>query len=162
MIEGDPRHCPDGVYYLRYAQGGKRVWQNVGADPQLAQLARDKRQRVLDAEAVGVATIDSEAQPKTMLATAIVTYIEDTGFTKAPKTATAYAESLRGFAESTAKKYLEDLERRDVLGYMAYLRRRGNVPRTVHSRLIFLRTFFRAHSLLLPLQKGDWPSYTEK
>ncbi len=162
MLDGRPQHCPDGVYHLRYAKGGKRVWENVGADPQLASLAREKRQRVMEALAAGVAVAGEHSKAKTLFSDDIVAYLEDVRFTKSAKTAEAYRETMRGFAESTGKKYLNDLDRKDVLGYMAYLREKNNVPRTVHNRLIFLRTFFRAHGLLLPIGKGDWPAYTDK
>lgn len=45
---------------------------------------------------------------------------------------------------------------------MISLRHRGNTPRTSYNQLIFLRTFFRAHGLSLPVQKGNWPSYTDR
>lgn len=162
LVDGQPQHCPGGVYHLRYAVAGKRVWENVGPDPQLALLARERKQRAMDAVAAGVAVADEDRKRKTRLADAIAAYLEDTRFTKSAKTAVAYGETMRGFAESVTKSYLEDLERKDVLCYMAYLRDRKNAPRTIFNRLIFLRTFFRAHGLTLPINKGDWPNYTEK
>lgn len=39
--------------------------------------------------------------PKSVLSEAIAAYLQDTRLTKATKTVEAYAETMRGFAEST-------------------------------------------------------------
>lgn len=49
-----------------------------------------------------------------------------------------------------------------MLRYVQHLRARGSAPRTIHNRLVYLRTFLRSHNLVLPLAKDDWPKYTEK
>ncbi len=162
LIDGQAQHCPRGVYSLRYASDGKRVWEDVGADPQLALLAKERKQRALDAQAAGVQLAEAEHKPKTALSEAVASFLEDTRLTKASKIAEAYTETLRTFAEHAAKKHLEDVDRKDVLRYMARLKGKGNAPRTIHNRITFLRTFFRAHGMALPVSKGDWPTYTEK
>jgi hypothetical protein len=40
VVDGKPEHHPEGVYNLRYLKAGKRVWDAVGADPQLAVTAK--------------------------------------------------------------------------------------------------------------------------
>jgi hypothetical protein len=40
LVDGKPEHHPEGVYNLRYLKAGKRVWDAVGADPQLALTAK--------------------------------------------------------------------------------------------------------------------------
>ena len=37
--ESDSRHHPEGVYYLRFLQNGKRVWKSVGREPDAALTA---------------------------------------------------------------------------------------------------------------------------
>ncbi len=124
-------------------KNGKRVWEKIGADPQLTFLVHEKKYRMIEALAVGVAIADEDSKPKILLAEDVAAYLEDVRCIKSAETAEAYRETMRGFAESTGKKYLNDLARKDVLGQMAYLREKNNVPRTVHNRLIFLRTFLR-------------------
>jgi hypothetical protein len=34
FVDSKPEHHPEGVYHLRYLNGGKRVWDAVGSDPQ--------------------------------------------------------------------------------------------------------------------------------
>ncbi len=162
LIDGQPQHCPGATYTLRYAANRKRVWEDVGSDPQLALLVRDRKQRAMDARAAGVLLAESEHTPKSPLTEAIAGFLDDTRLTKSAKTAEAYGETLQTFAESAGKKHLEDLDRKDVLRYIARLKEKGNAPRTIHNRITFLRAFFRAHNAALPISRGDWPTYTEK
>jgi len=32
LIDGQPEHHPEGIYYLRFLRSGKRVWEAVGSD----------------------------------------------------------------------------------------------------------------------------------
>ena len=162
IVDGQPQHCPGAIYSLRYASDGKRVWEDVGADAQLALLAKERKQRAMDAQAAGVLLGGAERKPRTPLTEAIADYLDDTRLTKSAKTAEAYGETLRTFADSVASKHLEDLGRKDVLRYIARLKEKGNAPRTIYNRITFLRTFFRAHGATLPMTRGDWPTYTEK
>ncbi len=150
------------MYALRYTAGGKRVWEDVGSDPQLALPAKERKQRAMAARAAGVAVVGDECHSKSRLAEAIEAFLEDTRLTKAPKTAAAHGETLHGLAISMDVRYLDDLGRREVLRYIQHLRGRGNAPRTIHNRLVFLRTFLRSHNFVMPIAKGDWPKYTEK
>ena len=54
LIDGKPRHHPEGVYYLRYTTGGKRRWERVGADPSLALVRLQLRDYALQAESLGL------------------------------------------------------------------------------------------------------------
>lgn len=39
QVDGALSHDPEGIYYLRYLRQGKRVWESVGVDADLATLA---------------------------------------------------------------------------------------------------------------------------
>src|SRR5271165_279491 len=56
----------------------------------------------------------------------------------------------------------EQIDRRDVLNYLAHLKQSGNVPRTVSNYADFLKIFFNHHTLTWPLKKTDQVKYTEK
>jgi hypothetical protein len=32
LVEGQAEHHPEGIYYLRFLRGRKRVWQAIGAE----------------------------------------------------------------------------------------------------------------------------------
>jgi hypothetical protein len=55
IVDGKAVHHPEGKYFLRYAKNGKRIWEpiDVGNDPQLALAEREKREKSLEAQAVG-------------------------------------------------------------------------------------------------------------
>ena len=56
MVEGKPEHHPEGVYVLRYMQGGRRIWDTIGPDPQLAVTAKLKIEHSIQATALGLST----------------------------------------------------------------------------------------------------------
>jgi hypothetical protein len=56
------------------------------------------------------------------LAKAVAEFLEETKLTKKPKTLAAYTTALDYFTESCPKQYLEDIERRDLLKFSAFLR----------------------------------------
>jgi hypothetical protein len=65
------------------------------------------------------------------IATASTEYLQEIKLTKKPKTFAAYFKSLDYFSESCPKIYLEDLERRDLLNFAAFLRDEKELhPRT--------------------------------
>jgi hypothetical protein len=58
FTNGKPEHHPEGCYFVRCAgPGGKRVWENVGTDWQLALDAQRRKAKALDAEAAGVEVV---------------------------------------------------------------------------------------------------------
>ena len=55
------------------------------------------------------------------LAAAVSVYLEETKLTKKPKTVAAYTTALNYFTESCPKLFLEDIERKDLLKFCAFL-----------------------------------------
>jgi hypothetical protein len=53
---------------------------------------------------------------------AVADYLDEIKLTKKSKTFKAYTTALNYFTESCHKLYLEDIERRDLLAYSAFLR----------------------------------------
>ena len=74
-----PGHYPDSVYHLRYLKQGKRVWEPVGSDAQLARIAKLRREKALEAIAAGVAIAEDRLTlPKsTTLKEAVTEYLEE-------------------------------------------------------------------------------------
>jgi hypothetical protein len=66
------------------------------------------------------------------LATAVDDFLEDTKLTKKSKTLAAYTTSLSYFIESCPKQFLEEIERKDLLKFAAFLRDdKDQAPRKV-------------------------------
>jgi integrase/recombinase XerD len=99
---------------------------------------------------------------KTNLRESIAEYLADTAAGKSRKTLYAYTRTLNVFAETCSKRYMEQIDRRDLLNYIAHLRQSGNVPRTIANRVNFLKIFFNLKKIAWPLEKTDRIKYTEK
>ena len=61
-VNGVPQHVRDGIYSLRYQLHGKRKWDPVGADAQLALTKKIQRERILAAQAAGGLVTDQVAE----------------------------------------------------------------------------------------------------
>jgi len=57
IVGGVPRHSPEGSYVLRYNVGSKRVWDMVGADPELANAAFNRKTIELQAGQHGISIV---------------------------------------------------------------------------------------------------------
>jgi hypothetical protein len=54
LIDGKPVFRDEGVYYLRYNLAGKRIWQPIGSDASLAQVALQRKTVELQAVNLGL------------------------------------------------------------------------------------------------------------
>ena len=54
------------------------------------------------------------------------------------------------------------MTRRDILKYIAELKRQGCEPRTVANQISFLKAFFNRWKIAWPMEKTDKVRYTEK
>lgn len=161
LISGKPQHHPEGCYFLRYADAtGKRLWENVGKDWQLAQDAQRKKERALAAEAVGVQVIHDSG--KRRIADEVKTYLGEIKAHRSKRTYDAYLLTLTIFQQAATTTYLEDISREDVLAFVQVLRDDECAPRTVFNRVRYLMTFIKRCKLPLPLQKYEYPKYTRK
>ncbi|MDE3162965.1 MAG: phage integrase N-terminal SAM-like domain-containing protein [Acidobacteriota bacterium] len=81
---------------------------------------------------------------------------------KSRKTHPAYSITLQGFAEACEAETLEELTRHDLLAYVGMLRDDHLTPRTIASRLSFLKTLSHHFEVAWPLMKTDRVKLTEK
>jgi integrase/recombinase XerD len=164
LIQGNAEHHPEGTYFLRYGKNGKRVWERVGNDAQLALTAKQKREKSLEAKAVGVELVEDApvAGKQTPLTEAVAEYLAEVKNSKAIKTYLAYSLTLRQFREAVRQESLEAIDRKDVLTFIAFMRSKGNGPRTIANRVAYLKGFFHRFGLNSPLLKTDKVRYTEK
>jgi len=164
LVRGCSEHHPEGVYHLRYLKGGKRIWDDVGSDPQLAMTAKLKVEHRLMSISLGLAEPDPVARDagRTNLVEAMAEYLDDIAQAKSKNTLYAYTRTLRVFAASCREVYMERIDRRDILNYHNHLKESGNVPRTISNYSNFLKIFFNHKKLAWPLLKTDRVKYTEK
>jgi integrase/recombinase XerD len=178
----------NGVYQLRYRRDGKRVWEAVGTEADVALLRLRKKIREFeDAELCPPPTpVAAPAHPlhlptvvqKRPLATCITKYLTEIKEHREPKTYAAYRSGLLSFAcdlfankddltleslgKLTSEMFIEDLNRDHALAWIAALRRGGNQPRTLYNRAHNLNIFMHHFGLPSLLNKKDKPKFTEK
>ena len=90
------------------------------------------------------------------LATAVAQFLEETKLTKKPKTLAAYTTSLDYFTESCPKQYLEDIERRDLLKFAAFLRdEKEQAPRSCWNKFSNVMSFLKVNGIRGLAKKTD-------
>src|SRR5712692_2117985 len=163
-VNGKEERHPEGAYYLEWWAGGKRIRLSVGKDASDANARRLHKEAELNAVNNGVTVVPENGQNgHRSLAVAVTGFLDETKLTKKPKTYAAYSTALRYFQESCPKIYLEDIERKDLLKFSAFLRdEKEQAPRSVYNKFENVMTFLKAHGLRGLVGKNDWPRFVEE
>jgi len=159
----EERH-PEGAYYLEWREGAKRVRVSVGKDAQDAAAQRLRKEAELNAKNHGVVVVPPSAKNgHRLLSAAITEWLAEIKLTKKPKTFAAYSNGLGYFAESCDRQYVEDVERRDLLSFAAYLRDEKELaPQTCHNRFRYVVSFLKSCGIRNLAHKNDWPQFVEE
>jgi integrase len=161
LVNGQPERHPEGAYYIEWHGDGKRIRLSVGKDAADASAMRLRKETELNN---GDATVPENPQNgHRSVAVAVAEYLEETTLTKKPKTLSAYTTALSYFTESCHKLNLEDIDRKDLLKFCAFLRDdKKQSPRSVYNKFENLMAFLKAHGIRGLVGKNDWPRYTEE
>jgi integrase/recombinase XerD len=90
-------------------------------------------------------------------------FLDETKLTKKSKTYAAYSTALKYFQESCHRLYLEDIERKDLLKFSAFLRdEKEQAPRSVYNKFENVMTFLKACGIRGLVTKNDWPRFVEE
>jgi integrase len=164
LVAGKVEHHPEGVYHLRYAKGDQRIWEPVGKDPNAAIAAKLRREHVFKAKEMGlvVAEESNGSDSRLELASAIADYITETKATRSSKTASGRAYELGLFQQCCTKMYLDQIDRRDLMDFVAAQREQGYSDRTIYNRFESVVIFLKAQGIRGLVSKQDWPKYVEE
>ena len=164
LVNGEEERHPEGAYYLEWREGTKRVRVSVGKDAQDAAAQRLRKEAELNAKNHGVAVTPTPSNNgHRVLSAAIAEWLAEIKLTKKPKTFAAYSKGLGYFAESCNKQYVEDVERRDLLAFTAYLRDNKELaPQTCHNRFRYVVSFLKWCNIRNLAHKNDWPQFVEE
>ena len=163
MVNGKPETHKEGAYYLEWREGAKRVRLSVGKDPADASARRQRKEAELNAVNNGVAVVPEGKDDHRSLAGAVADYLADVKLTHKPRSYAAYNTALVYFMESCHKLNLEEVERRDLLKFSAFLRDdKDQAPRTVYNKFEHVMTFLKSQGIRGLVGKNDWPRYTEE
>src|SRR2546421_2856300 len=84
LVAGKGERHPEGAYYLEWYEGSKRVRQSVGKDAASAAARRHRQEQVLASKAAGIKLVDESKAIGSLLADAVVSYLEEIKSTKKP------------------------------------------------------------------------------
>jgi integrase len=161
LVNGKPERHPEGAYYIEWHGDGKRIRLSVGKDAADASAMRLRKETELNN---GDATVpEISANGHRSVAAAVAEYLEETTLTKKPKTLAAYTTALSYFTESCHKLNVEDIDRKDLLKFCAFLREeKKQAPRSVYNKFENLMSFLKAQGIRGLVGKNDWPRFTEE
>ena len=161
LVNGKPERHSEGAYYIEWHDNGKRIRLSVGKDAADASSMRLRKETELNK---GDATVpEIAANGHRSIAASVADYLEETTLSKKPKTVAAYTTALNYFTESCHKLSIEDIDRKDLLKFCAFLRdEKGQAPRSVYNKFENLMTFLKANGIRGLVGKNDWPRYTEE
>jgi integrase/recombinase XerD len=164
FVDGKQEVHPEGAYYLEWRNGLHRVRVSVGKDVAEAAAKRHRKEAELNAVNSGVTIVSPAAQDgRRSLPTTIADYLAEIKLTKKPKTHSAYSTALEYFQESCPKFCLEDLDRKDLLKFAAFLRDdKEQAQRSCWNKFSNVMTFLKAQGIRGLAGKNDWPRYTEE
>lgn len=164
FVNGREERHTEGAYYLEWREGAKRVRLSVGKDAADASARRLRKEAELNAVNNGVSIVPENGDNgHRSLAASVAEFLDETKLTKKPKTLAAYTTALNYFTESCPKLYLEDIERKDLLKFSAFLRdEKEQAPRSVYNKFENVMTFLKANKIRGLVGKNDWPRYTEE
>jgi integrase len=163
LVNGKTENHPEGAYYLEWYEGAKRVRLSVGKDPQDAAARRLRKEAELNAVNNGVAVVPENGHGPRSVAASVADYLEETKLTKKSKTLAAYTTALGYFVESCHKLNLEDIDRKDLLKFHAFLRDdKDQAPRSCWNKFANVMSFLKAQGVRGLVGKNDWPRFTEE
>jgi len=164
LVNGVEERHSEGAYYLEWREGDKRKRLSVGNDAATATSKRLQKEAELNAKNNGVAIVTPTSDAGAgSVAAAVSRFLEETELTKKPKTLAAYTTALNYFTESCSKISLQDIDRRDLLKFCAYLRdEKEQAPRSCWNKFSNVMSFLKANGIRGLVKKNDWPRYTEE
>ena len=163
IFNGKQESHKEGAYYVEWREGAKRVRLSVGKDPADASARRQRKEAELNAVNYGVAVVPDGQNGDRSVAATVADFLDETKLTKKPKTLAAYTTALSYFTESCHKLNLEDIDRRDMLKFHAFLRDdKEQAPRSCWNKFATVMSFLKAQGIRGLVGKNDWPRFTEE
>lgn len=165
LVNGKVEHHPEGFYSIEWYEHSRRRRQAVGKEASEAQAALERHVHHLRGLALGLEVRQVAQESRRLLGYACSEFLDfyRPSASKKRKTYQAYRVALEQFQTSCSKRYLEEIDRRDLQQFTAFLlSQKRHEPRTAHNKLAIVAQFLKACNVVGLLKKGDWPSYVEQ
>lgn len=162
MVDGKAEHHPEGCYYLRYSEGGKRVLESVGTDSKTLSLAVMRRENLLQSRRLGL-RFDEGSKPKRIeIDGAVQSFLATVQLSRSKKTFNEFNFMLPQFNRISGKRFLDEISREDFLIYISELRELNLSDRTIHNRVSRVVHFLKEFGFSSPLKPNDKPRFDQK
>lgn len=176
LVNGQEEVHPEGSYNMEWLEKGKRVRKSLGPDPLQALIAARQLDEKIETESLllpvfdrmkqvlGVPLAPEQTEPVSTkravsLNDAMADFIKEKQTTRKERTHLQYQQAFDLFRESCTKRNLLEIERKDVLDFIAYMRVKQYSPRYITHMYTRLLSFLATHGIK-PMQRGDTPRYT--
>jgi integrase len=170
-VYAKPETDGDGIFYLSWYEGTKRRREAIQATTlRLAHRVQDDKQKDLDAierlKDNGTYAEPEETSERLLLADAVETYLAEIKAHKSAKTLNAYTKALEYFQASCTKKFVDSIDRKDLMAFKTYLAdERNQSPRSVWNKFSAVMGFMKQvgrNGKAMGLDKKDWPQYANE
>src|SRR6266496_1266129 len=146
LVDGQERTYSDGHFELRYYEGRKAKYKNVGTDATEAVNACDRFQSLLDAKtsAASAGVTVNEPEARKTIKTVVAGWVKDTDERGAAEAAEVNETALLDFQRANpALVYLDEIGPDAAKKYWTWLRKHGLSDRTVYNRHMRLTGFLK-------------------
>ena len=162
LVNGQQVRSTTGMFHLDWRADGKRHQPSVGPDPREA-LEQYRNQSYALSHGEGSVLLPKPLKESrgTLIVDAIDSYLLDVKATKSLATLRDYRPSLNWFLKSTAKEYVQDLDRQDMMNLFTLGRELGLQQKTINKRVTTIINSMNRAGAKIELLKGDWPRLTK-
>jgi integrase/recombinase XerD len=163
IVNGEQEKHAEGSYYLEWRENGKRKRLSVGKDAVVAFNSQVRKIKELEARAEGLLVELPKDDPnRAQLRSAMADFLKEIKLSRKDKTWRGYKVAFAYFQQSCIKKCADELERIDLLEFVAFLRDKKKLaPRTVFNKFTCVMTFLESQGVPKLLGKNDKPRFVE-
>ena len=163
IVNGNQERHLEGSYYLEWREKGQRKRLSVGKDAVVAFNSQIRKVKELEARAEGLdVQLPKDDPNRARLRSAMADFLKEIKLSRKDKTWRGYKVAFAYFQQSCAKKCADEIERIDLLEFVAFLRERKKLaPRTVFNKFTCMMTFLEAQGIPKLLGKNDKPRFVE-
>jgi integrase len=167
MVRGQEKNHPEGTYYIEWREDGTRRRQSVSKSAPDAHAAMQRTEQLLKNRVLGIEVVlqpeDVVGANRLTVAQACRTFLEETQQQRKSSTYDQYKVALSYFQQSCdARRPLVEIERKDLLNYMTYLRQVKKLSnRTIWTKLHVVMQLLKENNLTGIIGKKDRPRYVE-
>jgi hypothetical protein len=149
IVNGNHEKHSEGSYYLEWRERGQRKRIPVGGAATVAFNSQIRKIKELEARAEGPQVQVPKDDPnRFQLRSAMADFLEEIKLSRQRKMSEGYKVSFANFLQFCDKKYVEDIQRTDLLRFCDSLGDRKELsPRTLYNKFTCVMTFLEARGI---------------